>query len=197
MENANAREHELCDTTDSEDDTADDNSCKDGDSESLSDIDDLEVGSYLIGEKEKHYKKIIWDLMNQKYLKEQEAKKFAAASNVTNSKRELRHKKATGVKKTQSVGGHPTLPEKRPSSRINYSALSEILNDHSPSGSPKKRRNCLESDNVVGESSIGTLVNDTTSETKDKQNDWEDDANYSHYNNQDKEYDFNDDDDFF
>ncbi|XP_042503279.1 transcription factor IIIB 60 kDa subunit-like [Macadamia integrifolia] len=49
-------------------------------SESLSDIDDVEVDGYLHNEEEKHYKKIIWEEMNREYLEEQAAKEAAVAA---------------------------------------------------------------------------------------------------------------------
>ncbi|RVW34842.1 hypothetical protein CK203_078004 [Vitis vinifera] len=49
-------------------------------SESLSDIDDVEVDGYLHNEKEKQFKKIIWEAMNKEYLEEQAAKEAAAAA---------------------------------------------------------------------------------------------------------------------
>lgn len=50
------------------------------DSETLSDIDDVEVDGYLHNEEEKRYKKIIWEEMNKEYLEEQAAKEAAAAA---------------------------------------------------------------------------------------------------------------------
>ncbi|CAA0838096.1 Cyclin/Brf1-like TBP-binding protein [Striga hermonthica] len=47
-------------------------------SESLSDTDDIELASYLLNEKEKEYKKTIWEEMNKEYLEEQAAKEAAA-----------------------------------------------------------------------------------------------------------------------
>ncbi|KAL7134345.1 hypothetical protein ABFS83_11G020700 [Erythranthe nasuta] len=47
-------------------------------SESLSDIDDLDVDIYLHTEKEKEHKKIIWEELNKEYLEEQAAKEAAA-----------------------------------------------------------------------------------------------------------------------
>ncbi|KAI3446616.1 hypothetical protein Pfo_003281 [Paulownia fortunei] len=47
-------------------------------SESLSDIDDIEVDVYLHSEEEKKLKKIIWEEMNKEYLEEQAAKEAAA-----------------------------------------------------------------------------------------------------------------------
>ncbi|XP_031391466.1 transcription factor IIIB 60 kDa subunit-like [Punica granatum] len=49
-------------------------------SDSLSDIDDVEVDGYLHNEEEKNYKKIIWEKMNREYLEEQAAKEAAAAA---------------------------------------------------------------------------------------------------------------------
>ncbi|KAK6151417.1 hypothetical protein DH2020_014052 [Rehmannia glutinosa] len=47
-------------------------------SDSLSDIDDIEVEFYLHSEEEKKFKKIIWEEMNKEYLEEQAAKEAAA-----------------------------------------------------------------------------------------------------------------------
>ncbi|XP_043702889.1 transcription factor IIIB 90 kDa subunit-like [Telopea speciosissima] len=49
-------------------------------SESLSDVDDVEVDGYLHNAEEKHYKKIIWEEMNREYLEEQAAKEAAATA---------------------------------------------------------------------------------------------------------------------
>ncbi|XP_057984237.1 transcription factor IIIB 60 kDa subunit-like [Malania oleifera] len=49
-------------------------------SESLSDIDDVELDGYLHNEEEKRLKKIIWEEMNKEYLEEQAAKEAAAAA---------------------------------------------------------------------------------------------------------------------
>lgn len=199
MDNVNVSQSDLGETTDSEDDTvdvADDKLCKKGELESFSDIDDAEVGSYLNNEKEKHFKKIIWEMMNEKYLQERE-KRVVAAANVKNSKREPRQKTATGVKKAQSTANtaHSTSPKKRPNSRINYNALSKVLDESLPD-SPKRRRSEPDSNKDVGESSAETLVNDdAANETEDEDYGWEDDPNYSHNNNQ--EYDYLDDDEFF
>ncbi|KAK3017956.1 hypothetical protein RJ639_002989 [Escallonia herrerae] len=51
-----------------------------GESESFSDIDDVEVDGYIHNEEEKHYKKIIWEEMNREYVEEQAAKEAAAAA---------------------------------------------------------------------------------------------------------------------
>ncbi|XP_057249502.1 uncharacterized protein LOC104888251 isoform X2 [Beta vulgaris subsp. vulgaris] len=176
MDNVDACESELWETTDSEDETTDvpgDELHKEGESESLSDIDDAE---------------------------EQAAKRVAAA-NVTNSKTDLRHKRATGVKKTQSTAKPtcPTSPKKRPHYRINYDALSKSLDEPSTSdNNPQKRRKDVDSDKIVGESSVDTQLNEEVAEeSEDEVNGWEDDPDYSHYNNQEEEYDYYDDDDEF
>lgn len=49
-------------------------------SETFSDIDDVEVDGYIHNEQEKHYKKIIWEEMNREYIEEQAAKEAAAAA---------------------------------------------------------------------------------------------------------------------
>ncbi|KAL6534716.1 hypothetical protein OROGR_013391 [Orobanche gracilis] len=47
-------------------------------SESLSDIDDDEVKSYVLDEEEKEFKKFIWEELNKEYVEEQAAKEAAA-----------------------------------------------------------------------------------------------------------------------
>uniref|UniRef100_A0A803L2L0 Uncharacterized protein n=1 Tax=Chenopodium quinoa TaxID=63459 RepID=A0A803L2L0_CHEQI len=173
MDDVSVSNSELLETTDSEDDTtdvSDDKLHKEGESESLSDIDDAE----------------------------EQAERVAAAANGTKFKRELRNKRTTGVKKSQSTSKttSPTSPKKRPNSRINYDALSKVLDEPLPSDSSKKRRSEPTLDKHVGESSIGTQVNDDAgNETEDEENGREDHSNYSEYNNQEDEYDYYDDND--
>lgn len=50
----------------------------------------------------------------------------------------------------------------------------------------------------MGESSVDTQLNEEVAEeSEDEVNGWEDDPDYSHYNNQEEEYDYYDDDDEF
>lgn len=65
-----------------------------------------------------------------------------------------------------------------------------------PSDCSKKRR--TDSVENAGESSAGNQVNDDAeNETEDGENGWEDDPNYSNYNNQEEEYNYDDDDGLF
>ncbi|MED6145977.1 hypothetical protein PIB30_030196 [Stylosanthes scabra] len=128
-------------------------------SESLSDIDDLEVDSYLHNEEEKHYKKIIWENMNREYLEEQAAKEAAAAAAkkfadancseeelaarefaksaadaVAKSRKEMKEKRAQEAKNSgpaQSAveATRQMLRTKRLSSKVNYDRLEKLFGD--------------------------------------------------------------------
>ncbi|RZB59424.1 Transcription factor IIIB 90 kDa subunit isoform C [Glycine soja] len=58
-----------------------DDSHREDESETLSDIDDEEVDLYIHDEEGKHIKKILWETANREYLEEQAAKEAAAAAN--------------------------------------------------------------------------------------------------------------------
>ncbi|XLR48940.1 hypothetical protein HN51_033188 [Arachis hypogaea] len=139
-------------------------------SESLSDIDDLEVDSYLHNEEEKHYKKIIWENMNREYLEEQAAKEAAAAAAkkfaeancseeelaarefaksaadaVAKSRKEMRQKRAQEAKNSgpaQSAieATRQMLRTKRLSSKVNYDRLEKLFGDPVSTENPKKVR---------------------------------------------------------
>nr|KYP63899.1 Transcription factor IIIB 90 kDa subunit [Cajanus cajan] len=57
-----------------------DDSHREDESETFSDIDDEDVDVYLHDEEGKHIKKILWETANQEYLEEQAAKEAAAAA---------------------------------------------------------------------------------------------------------------------
>lgn len=79
------------------------------------------------------------------------------------------------------------------------SNLNALLVEQSTSdNNPQKRRKDVDSDKIVGESSVDTQLNEEVAEeSEDEVNGWEDDPDYSHYNNQEEEYDYYDDDDEF
>ncbi|KAG4927656.1 hypothetical protein JHK85_054142 [Glycine max] len=58
-----------------------DDSHREDESETLSDIDDEEVDLYIHDEEGKHIKKLLWETANREYLEEQAAKEAAAAAN--------------------------------------------------------------------------------------------------------------------
>ncbi|KAL2464255.1 Cyclin/Brf1-like TBP-binding protein [Forsythia ovata] len=139
-------------------------------SESLSDIDDLEVDGYLHSEEEKRYKKIIWEEMNKEYLEEQAAKEAAAlaakkayeanfqncpedaqklaaaaAAAVAKSKKERQQKRAEELKnsvpaQTAAEATRQMLTRKRLSSKINYDVLDKLFDESGISEDPKKSR---------------------------------------------------------
>ncbi|XP_017416707.1 uncharacterized protein LOC108327524 [Vigna angularis] len=58
-----------------------DDSFREDESETLSDIDDEDVDLYIHDEKERKIKKILWEAVNREYLEEQAAKEALAAAN--------------------------------------------------------------------------------------------------------------------
>ncbi|KAK4738486.1 hypothetical protein R3W88_002183 [Solanum pinnatisectum] len=145
----------------------------------FSDIDDVEVDSYLHNEQEKKYKKIIWETMNREYLEEQAAKeaavleakkqhefilancpedvqKFAAAAaaSVAKSKKEKQQKRAaelknTGPAQSAAEATKQMLAKKRLSNKINYDVLEKLFDDSAPEN-PKKARTAYDSTDDYG-----------------------------------------------
>ncbi|OVA11069.1 Transcription factor TFIIB [Macleaya cordata] len=139
-------------------------------SESLSDIDDVEVSGYLHNEEEKRYKKIIWEEMNKEYLEDQAAKEaaaaaakeayeanfqncseeaqalaVAAAAAVAKSRKERQQKRAAEAKnaapaQTAAEATRQMLTKKRLSSKINYEVLDKLFDDSMDSNNTKKKR---------------------------------------------------------
>ncbi|XP_074281675.1 uncharacterized protein LOC141606443 isoform X2 [Silene latifolia] len=148
------------------------------------------VDSYLNNEEQKNYKKMIWEMMNQKYLDEQAAKKKMAGSNASKPKTKQRQKTAKDVKKDQSTT-KPTPSKKRPSSRINHEALQNLFQEEPvPDRNTKRAR--TESETTRG------LPNDLEHGEEDEADEeygWEDNPRYPNYNDQDEDYYYDDDDD--
>ncbi|PHT95300.1 hypothetical protein T459_03182 [Capsicum annuum] len=138
-------------------------------SENFSDIDDVEVDSYLHNEQEKRFKKIIWEKMNREYLEEQAAKEADALAAkkkresylatctedqknlgaetdaaVEKSRKERQQKRAAELKisgpaQTAAEATKQMLAKKRLSSKINYDVLEKLFDDSEPEN-PKKAR---------------------------------------------------------
>ncbi|KAK9724808.1 hypothetical protein RND81_05G100000 [Saponaria officinalis] len=208
MENSNTTVTKLWDATDSEDDAVDfsddkspgalhsqkkgEDTKSSSDSEDLSDIKDAEVDSYLNNEKQKHYKKIIWEMMNRKYLKDLEARKKLAASNASNPKKKQRQKTAKDVKKAQPTA-QQTSSKKRPSSRINHEALQKMFEEE-PEPAENTKRARTESESSRGRAD--DLADGADDETEEQYG-WDEDPSYSHYDAQDDDYYYGEDDEFF
>ncbi|KAM3266059.1 transcription factor IIIB 70 kDa subunit-like [Capsicum annuum] len=138
-------------------------------SANFSDIDDVEVDSYLHNEQEKRFKKIIWEKMNREYLEEQAAKEADALAAkkkresylanctedqknlgaetdaaVEKSRKERQQKRAaelkiSGAAQTAAEATKQMLAKKRLSSKINYDVLEKLFDDSEPEN-PKKAR---------------------------------------------------------
>ncbi|KAK9724810.1 hypothetical protein RND81_05G100000 [Saponaria officinalis] len=150
------------------------------------------VDSYLNNEKQKHYKKIIWEMMNRKYLKDLEARKKLAASNASNPKKKQRQKTAKDVKKAQPTA-QQTSSKKRPSSRINHEALQKMFEEE-PEPAENTKRARTESESSRGRAD--DLADGADDETEEQYG-WDEDPSYSHYDAQDDDYYYGEDDEFF
>ncbi|CAL5410417.1 unnamed protein product [Camellia sinensis] len=104
-------------------------------SESLSDIDDVEVVKYLHSKEEMHYKKIIWEQMNRKHETNTIQLKHAILRRLRHAvllhflvrprKRSTEAKKDAPARKASKTTDR-VANEKRLSSRINYDALEKL-----------------------------------------------------------------------
>ncbi|KAF7801428.1 transcription factor IIIB 90 kDa subunit isoform X1 [Senna tora] len=143
-----AAEDGECNESDREDDI----SAKTQDeSESLSDIDDLEVNVYLHNEEERHYKKIIWEKINWEYLKEQAAKEAAGkkggldTSATASVAKSQKGKKQRQTQAAKSLGPAQSttdkmLTKKRLSSKVNFEMVEKLFNEPVGIENPKKAR---------------------------------------------------------
>uniref|UniRef100_A0A5B7AKV9 Putative transcription factor IIIB subunit-like isoform X3 n=1 Tax=Davidia involucrata TaxID=16924 RepID=A0A5B7AKV9_DAVIN len=140
--------------------------------DSFSDIDDVEVNGYLNNEEESRYKKIIWEEMNKEYLQEQATKEAAAAAAfkdvnvasddlrcaqelaaaaaaaVAKSREKRRQKQALEAKNATPAQNAAEatcqmLIKKRLSSKINYDVLETLFDENLD---PDAKRNRLNSD---------------------------------------------------
>ncbi|XP_009788528.1 uncharacterized protein [Nicotiana sylvestris] len=91
------------------------------DAENLSDIDDFEVVGYLNNKKEMHYKKILWEKMNQEFSKSDDKLQGKKRKQETGCKKDVCAKRS--AKTTERV------ENKRTSSKINYDALQKLTDD--------------------------------------------------------------------
>ncbi|PIA25104.1 hypothetical protein AQUCO_12500013v1 [Aquilegia coerulea] len=127
-------------------------------SESLSDIDDVEVNGYLHDEDEKRLKTILWETLNREYVEEEAAKKAAneayaakfqngsdemlaahelaaaTAAAVAKSRKERQQKRALEAKnaappRTPAEATGQMLKKRKLSSKINYDVLDQLFDD--------------------------------------------------------------------
>ncbi|KAL6619996.1 hypothetical protein ACP70R_035135 [Stipagrostis hirtigluma subsp. patula] len=117
-------------------------------SESLSDIDDVEVEGYLHNEEETQYKKVIWEEMNKEYLEEQAAKEALAAELAARGlgvedgkKKKRRHNKDANSSTPPETPAEATchmLKRKRFGSKINVEAVGRLYDTKDEGGNANK-----------------------------------------------------------
>ncbi|XP_014491191.1 uncharacterized protein LOC106753841 isoform X2 [Vigna radiata var. radiata] len=136
-----------------------DDSLREDESETLSDIDDSDVDVYLHNEEEKNIKKMLWERVNRVYVMEQAAKKAVATANkkafegnfgncsedflaarrlaaaAAKSRKGMKQRRAHEAKNiapTQSAAeafGQMSNEKKSLNSKVNIDRLEELFND--------------------------------------------------------------------
>uniref|UniRef100_A0A6V7JZB6 B-related factor 1 n=1 Tax=Bracon brevicornis TaxID=1563983 RepID=A0A6V7JZB6_9HYME len=114
----------------------------------LTDLDDEEIDSYIMSEKEANMKCTLWNKVNQTYLEQQKEKEEKRLKEIEEGKPEKKKRKVNPKKKqsgpaanTASEAIEKMLQEKRISSKINYEVLkslnvgatSNLTNSNAPS----------------------------------------------------------------
>ncbi|XP_011623664.1 transcription factor IIIB 60 kDa subunit isoform X1 [Amborella trichopoda] len=158
-------EHQVVDETapnEFQEDPETDVLASDDESETLSDIDDLEVNGYIHNEEETRLKTIIWTEMNKEYLEEQAAKEAAAAAAraayeadianchgdalelakataaaIAKMKKDKQQKRAEEARnatpaQTAAEATRQMLTKKKISSKINYEVLNKLFDEETP-----------------------------------------------------------------
>ncbi|GAB4860859.1 hypothetical protein Ancab_040054 [Ancistrocladus abbreviatus] len=153
-------------------------------SDNLSDIDDTEIASYLLNEEEKFLKKIMWEKMNQGYLKQEQAAKKAAsaasrkanlAAGVAKSKKGQQRRRSVEAKNAQTAAGsNDQTANKRLSSKINYDLLEEILGETMPSPNLKKSRTESEPENNLTSAASKSGMGDHAGNGRDEEEYYDD-----------------------
>ncbi|XP_014477028.1 PREDICTED: transcription factor IIIB 90 kDa subunit [Dinoponera quadriceps] len=122
----------------------------------IDDIDDEELDSYILSEKESKYKSALWNKVNADYLVKEKEKEEKRLKEKEEGKPEKKKRKTT--KKNRQPANTPDeaiqnlLHDKKISSKINYEALKALNNTISPSNNQQESsqelavNNTLESD---------------------------------------------------
>jgi len=127
--------------------------------DTLSDVDDDEIDSYIHNENEVNLRRLVWSEMNKEYLEFQALKEQAASRTSAPTKKKHRKAPDTLPAETPAEAARQVLAKKKGSSKINYEALenlfkvsdgsqpppnskatSDVENDASPTKSPRTRR---------------------------------------------------------
>ncbi|KAK1373715.1 hypothetical protein POM88_029908 [Heracleum sosnowskyi] len=136
-------------------------------SDESEDLSDVEVDEYLDGEKEAEGKKVLWEVMNKEYIREQDLKKTAAATGEVKKKPRKKQMEKRGTKVDNATAPasaeatQQTSNKKRLNSLINFDALNELFEDDAAAPNGKKTRTEFTHDTdawdqeAVGEETVG------------------------------------------
>uniref|UniRef100_A0A6G1S663 B-related factor 1 n=1 Tax=Aceria tosichella TaxID=561515 RepID=A0A6G1S663_9ACAR len=93
----------------------------------LTGIDDEEIDSYLLNDKERLSREDLWTKVNSEYLQEQDKAAEEEAEHPRVKRKQTKRKRAPCVATTANEAVETMLHEKRISSKINYQVLSAIM----------------------------------------------------------------------
>ncbi|OXU25977.1 hypothetical protein TSAR_004101 [Trichomalopsis sarcophagae] len=109
----------------------------------ITDLDDEELDSYIMSEKEAQFKSTLWNKVNEKYLQDQKEKEEKRQKELAEGKPEKK-KRRTAKKKNQNPANsageaiEKMLQEKRISTKINYEVLKSLSATPAAPKSPQK-----------------------------------------------------------
>lgn len=135
-------------------------------SDESEDLSDVEVDEYLGNDEEAEGKKILWEVVNKEYIREQVLKKSAAASGEAwkkprkkqTQKRGTRVDSATAPAPTSAEATHQASSKKRLNSLINYDALNELFEDDAAPNGKKNRTKSYHETDALDQEAVGDEI---------------------------------------
>jgi transcription factor IIIB subunit 2 len=95
--------------------------------DTLSDVDDDEIDSYIHNEDEVNLRRLVWSEMNREYLEVQASKEQAASLTSGPTKKKYKKSPAALPAETPAEAARQVLSKKKGSSKINYEALENLF----------------------------------------------------------------------
>lgn len=144
-------------------------------SDESEDLSDVEVDEYLGDDKEAEGKKVLWEVMNKEYIREQDLKKSAAAAGEAIKKPRKKQMQKQGTKVDNATALSPasveateqTSNKKRLNSLINFDALNELFEDDAAPNLKKNRTESNHDTNAWDHEAVGEDIVDDDSGNED------------------------------
>lgn len=157
-------------------------------SDESEDLSDVEVDEYLGNDEEAEGKKVLWEVMNKEYIREQNLKKSAAAAGEAIKKPRKRQMQKQGTKVDNAPAPAPTSAEatqqtsnkKRLNSLINFDALNELFEDDEAPNSKKNRSESMHETDAWDQEAVGEEIvcHDSGNEDHEQVEDYNSDCDF-------------------